>query len=62
MPGSFLAAFASLFTSWKAPADIARIGVAASILLALNVLALWEPFRAHLESSTPEAAEGDEDR
>lgn len=61
MPGSFLLAFLSLFTYWKGPADFAQIGIGLTILLGLNVLALWEPFRSHLESSTPELAEGDED-
>jgi len=52
MPGSFLVAFVSLFTYWKGPSDFAQFGIGASILFGLNVLALWEPFKAYLESTT----------
>jgi hypothetical protein len=62
MPGSFLVAFVSLYTYWKGPADFAQFGIGASILLGLNVLALWEPFRAHLESTTPKKVEADKSK
>jgi len=62
MPGSFLVAFLPLITYWKAPPDFAQIGIGATILLGLNVLALWEPFKVHLESSTPELEETDRER
>lgn len=62
MPGSFLVAFLSLFTYWKGPSDFAQIGIGATILLGLNVLALWEPFKVHLESPTPESVDTDGDR
>ena len=51
MPGSFLVAFLALFTFWKGPSDFAQIGIAATILFGLNVLALWEPFKDRLESA-----------
>jgi hypothetical protein len=54
MPGSFLAAFLSLFTYWKGPSDFAQIGVGATILFGLNVLALWKSFIDRLESQNPE--------
>ena len=57
MPGSFLVAFLSLFTFWKGPPEFAQIGIGATILLGLNVLALWEPFKLHLESPTPESGD-----
>ncbi len=50
MPGSFLMACVSLFTYWKGPPNFAEIGIGATILLGLNVLVLWEPFIANLES------------
>ena len=60
MPGSFLVAFVSLFIYWNAPSDFAQIGIGASILLGLNVLTLWEPFKAHLELPTSESVKSDE--
>jgi hypothetical protein len=62
MPGSFLLAFLSLFTYWKGPSDFAQIAIGATILLSLNVLALWEPFKARIESPTPDSAEAELDR
>ncbi len=49
MPGSFLVAFLSLYTYWKGPSDFAQIGIWGTALFGLNVLALWNPFKAHLE-------------
>jgi len=62
MPGSFLVAFLSFLTYWKGPSDFAQIGIGMTILLGLNVLALWEPFKAQLESPTPESVDTDGDR
>lgn len=50
MPGSFLVTFLSLYTYWKGPSDFAQIGIGATILFVLNVMALWEPFKDRLES------------
>jgi hypothetical protein len=62
MPGSFLLAFLSLFTYWRGPSDFAQIGIGATILFGLNVLALWEPFKDRLESPIPESRDIDRDR
>ena len=62
MPGSFLVAFVVLFAYWKGPSDFAQLGIGATILLGLNVLALWEPFKARLESPLPESVDTDEER
>ena len=61
MPSSFLVAFLSLFAYWKGPSDFEQIGIGATIFLGLNVLALWQPFKARLESPTPESVEADGD-
>jgi hypothetical protein len=45
MPGSFLVAILSFVMYLRAPSAFAQIGIGAAILLGLNVLALWEPFR-----------------
>ena len=50
MPGSFLVTFLALFTYWKGPSNFMQIGIGATILFGLNVLALWEPFKDRLES------------
>jgi hypothetical protein len=62
MPGSFLIACLSLFTYWKGPPGYALFGIGTAILLGLNVLALWEPFKARLESSPPESVDTHRDR
>lgn len=60
MPGSFLVTFLALFTYWKGPSSFTQIGVRASVLFGLNVLALWEPFKDCLDS--PESEPLDIDR
>ena len=57
MPGSFLAAFLSLFTYWMGPSDFAQIGVGATMLFGLNVLALWKSFIDRLASQNPESSD-----
>ena len=61
MPGSFLAAFATLFTLFKSSFDFASIAIPVTILLGLNVLALWEPFKDHLQSSAHESKGKDDE-
>ena len=51
MPGSFLVTFLALFTYLKGPPNFAQIGIGATIIFSLNVLALWEPFKDRLEST-----------
>ena len=62
MPGSFLAAFVSLYACWEGPAHLARMGIGFTILFSLDVLALWLPFKDRLESATSASQGGDEDR
>lgn len=61
MPGSFLVACLSLYTFWKGPPEFAGIGIPAMVLFALDVLALWEPFKDRLESSAPASRDIDRD-
>ena len=49
MPGSFLVAFLALYTFWQGPSDFLQIAIAMTVLLAFNVVALWQPFKDHLE-------------
>ena len=55
MPGSFMVAFLALFTYWRGASDFAQVAIGVTILLGLNVLALWEPFKVQLDSSTPKS-------
>ena len=50
MPGSFLVACLALYMVWKGPSDLVQVGIGATILYAVNVLALWEPFKEYIES------------
>ena len=59
MPGSFLVALLSLFTSWQGPPDFALIGFTTMVLLGLNVLALWQLFKACLESPSTDSLDTD---
>lgn len=59
MPGSFLVAFLSAFTYWKGPSDFAHMGIGATILFSLNVLALWGPFKDRIESPSLESSDTD---
>lgn len=49
MPGSFLTAFLGLYTYLIGPSDFLHVGIGATIILSLNVLALWGPFKDRLE-------------
>lgn len=62
MPGSFLVTFLALYTSWKGPPEFTQIGIVTTILLSFNVFALWEPFKAQLQTSLPESVDTDEER
>jgi hypothetical protein len=62
MLGSFIVTFLAMFTYWEGPSDFAQIGIGATILFGLNVLALWEPFKDRLESPTTESLDIDRDR
>lgn len=50
--GSFLVAILALASSLAGPPGTLQIGVGATILFGLNVLALWRPFLARLQSES----------
>jgi hypothetical protein len=62
MPGSFLIAFLPLFMYWKDPFNFIQIGIGTTILFGLNVLALWEPYKDRLESSSSNAPDIDREK
>ena len=62
MPGSFLIAFLPLFMYWKDSSNFIEIGIGATILFGLNVLALWEPFKDRLESPSSESLDIDREK
>ena len=59
MPGSFLMAFVSIFTTWNAPSMFMQIGVGAAVILGMNALALWEPFVARVASLPSESQQSE---
>jgi hypothetical protein len=59
--GSFLVAVLSLALGLTGPPGTPLIGVGATILLGLNVLALWEPFKERLRESDADMRDSDRD-
>lgn len=59
--GSFLVGVVALASSVAGPPGTLLIGVGATLLLGLNVLALWEPFLERLRDSDADRRDSDQD-